>query len=77
MFDFLENIIIKKKMFMSVETRRLVEKAFMGLVEDKRDAIRKILTIGLKKENVSYNQVMERYLLKLRLELAYDCQKVI
>ena len=55
MFDFLENIIIKKKMFMSVETRRLVEKAFMGLVEDKRDAIRKILTIGLKKENVSYN----------------------
>lgn len=77
MSNFLSTILYSRKVFISVETRKLIEAAFYGLVEEKRDAIRKLKKIGNDIKFLNYNNATERYLMKLRSELAYDCQKII
>ena len=77
MSNFLSPILYQRKVFISIETRMLIEAAFHGLVEEKRDAIRKLKKIGNDSNFHGFHNATERYLMKLRQELAYDCQKII
>ena len=47
--------------------------AFRGLVDEKREAIRKLKIIANDAKYNKFQDATERYLLKLRQELAYDC----
>jgi hypothetical protein len=73
MSNLLGPIALTRKVFISIETRKLIEIAFARLVEEKREAIRKLKIIANDSVHLNYSHVTERYLMKLRLELAYDC----
>lgn len=77
MSNFLKPILLKNKVVISVETRKLVEESFHGIVEEKREAIRKLKDIGNNDSYSKFSECTERYLVKFRKELAYDCQKII
>jgi hypothetical protein len=46
MSNFLSPILFSRKVFISIETRKLIEIAFSRLVEEKRETIRKLKRIG-------------------------------
>ena len=73
MINYLMPILIETKVFISQETRNLIGQAFHSLVDEKREAIRKLKLIGNDVKYAGYHDATERYLMKLRQELAYDC----
>jgi len=71
MAGFLHPILLKHKVFISIETRRLIDAAFNGLVNRKREPIRQMTELISKKG--AFSEATERYVLKLRQELALEC----
>lgn len=63
MCRFLIPILLDRKVFVSIETRRLIEQAFLGSVNQRREGIRQLTELIANK---AAHKVAGRYLIKLR-----------
>jgi hypothetical protein len=77
MVNFLQPVFVEKKVFMSLETRKLINAAFKGLVEEKRETIRMLKDMLSQDQYLAFAEILDLYLLHVRAELAHDCQKVV
>jgi hypothetical protein len=77
MSNILLPVLLERKVFISVETRRLVEQAFMSLVGEKREGIRQLKELLASKQSVPFPRVVDRYLIFIKLELAILCNNLL
>ena len=66
-----------KKYLLSVQERLMMEKAWKGIIEQKRETIRKIEMIEKDIEYESFHPVLYDYKLRIKKELVQDCRRAV
>ena len=66
-----------KKYLLSVQERLMMEKAWKGIIEQKRETIRKIEMIEKDIEYESFQHVLYDYKLSIKKELVQDCRRAV
>ena len=75
--DFMLPVFRAKKYLLSTQERTLLEKAWKALIDEKREAIRKIEAIEKDVEYAQHASALYLYRIKIKRELVQECRRAI